>query len=149
MTRMRAQVAAFTTAPTWAAWQQMCRRHHRYLMTHAPGPDADEIAVLRSSWRALCEGPFMLYGWNRESFVAAVNDLVVAGATIPLVHPDHPGARLAGVEVSGEGECFAVTLANDRIGAIMLDAEELVTWLYPVLTYAEARNAHDTDEGAA
>lgn len=147
--RMHAAVAAFAAAPTWAAWQQLRRRHHRYLMTHAPGPDAAEIAVLRSSWRAVCDGPFIVHGWTRESFVAAVNDLVAAGATIPLVHPDHPGARLHAVTVSGNGDCFAVRLADDRIGAIILDAEELLAWLYPVLTYAATRTANDTDEGAA
>ena len=138
LTTIEQAVAAFHAAPTWAGWEQLRRRHRRYIMTHMLCPGR-EVDVISSLWTAICEGPFLLLGWTRDSFVQAINALLAAGAVIPLVHPDHLGARLAGVAVAGDGECYVVDLADDAIGAIMLENDELVIWLYPVLAFHQAQ----------
>ena len=131
-------VTAFIADPSWRLWQQLRRRHDRYMTTHMLFPGR-EVDVIRALWSAVCEGPFTILGWSRNSFVQAVNDLVAIGAVIPLIHPDHIGARLAGLQVSGNGECCYVELADDAIGAIMLENDEVVTWLYPVLAFHQAQ----------
>lgn len=131
-------VAAFNVAPSWSSWQHLRRRHNHYVKTHMLFPGR-EVDVIRALWSAVCEGPFTILGWSRDSFVEAVNDLVAIGAVIPLIHPDHIGARLVGLQVSGNGECCYVELADDAIGAIMLENDEVVTWLYPVLAFHQAQ----------
>lgn len=131
-------VATFRAAPSWDAWKQLRRRHRRYVLTHMLFPGR-EVEVIGALWQAVCEGPFLVLGWSRDGFIQAVNDLVVAGAVIRLVHPDHIHARLAELEVSGNGECCCAKLADDQIGAIMLENDEVVSWLYPVLAFQQAQ----------
>jgi hypothetical protein len=100
-----------------------------------------EVDVIRSLWQAVCEGPFLVLGWSRDTFIQAINDLVAAGAVIRLVHPDHIHARLAELHVSDSGDCCYAKLADDQIGAIMLENDEVVTWLYPVLVFQQARSS--------
>ncbi len=104
-------IAAFNATPTWGAWQQLCRRHRRYLQTHSFFPGR-EIEVISALWRAVCEGPFLVVGWSRDTFIQAINDLVAAGAIIRLVHPDHMNARLSRLHISGNGECCCAELAD-------------------------------------
>jgi hypothetical protein len=134
LTKIEQSIAAFTAAPTWAGWAQLRRQHRRYVQTHSFFPGR-EIEVIGALWRAVCEGPFLVLGWTRDAFIQAINDLVAAGAVIRLVHPDHMQARLAELHVSGNGECCCAKLAGDEIGAIMLENDEVVTWLYPLLAY--------------
>src|SRR6185436_13198341 len=134
LTKIEQSVAAFTATPTWAGWAQLRRRHRRYVQTHALFPGR-EIEVISALWLAVCEGPFRIIGWTCDAFVQAANDLVAAGAVIRLLHPEHMHARLAELHVSGNGECWCAKLADDEIGAIMLENVEVVTWLYPVLAY--------------
>lgn len=136
--RIEHAVVAFTAAPSWAAWEQLRRRHRRYVQTHMLFPGR-EVEVIRALWQAVCEGPFLVLGWTRDGFIQAINDLVAAGAVIRLVHPDHIGARLVELLISGEGECYYVKLADDRIGAIMLENDEVVSWLYPVVAFHQAQ----------
>lgn len=138
LTKIEHAVTSFTVNPTWASWQQLRRQHKHYVKTHMLFPGR-EVDVIRALWLAVCEGPFTILSWDRDSFVQAVNDLVAIGAVIPLIHPDHIGARLAGLQVSGNGECCYVELADDAIGAIMLENDEVVTWLYPVLAFHQAQ----------
>ncbi len=138
--RIERAVAAFRAAPSWTAWEQLRHRHRRYMQTHMLFPGR-EVEVIGALWRAVCEGPFLVLGWTRDTFIQAVNDPVAAGAVIRLVHPDHVYARLAELQVSGNGECCCATLADDKIGAIMLKNDEVVTWLYPVLAFYQAQRA--------
>lgn len=139
LTKSEHAIAAFNAQPTWQTWQQLRRRHSRYMQAHIFSPQGRGLEVIRSLWSTICEGPFLILGWTRDSFVQAINDLVVGGAVIRLVHPDHIGARLAGLQVSGDGECCYVELTDDEIGAIMLENDEVVTWLYPVLAFHQAQ----------
>jgi len=132
--KIEQSVAAFNAAPTWDAWQQLRRRHRRYIQTHSVFPGR-EIAVIAALWRAVCEGPFLVVGWSRDTFIQAINELVAAGTIIRLVHPAHMNARLSGLSISGNGECCCAKLADDPIGAIMLGNDEVVLWLAPVLAY--------------
>ncbi len=138
--RIERAVATFRAAPSWEAWQQLRSRHRRYMQTHMLFPGR-KVEVIRALWQAVCEGPFLVLGWTRDAFIQAINDLMAAGGVIRLVHPEPVYARLAELQVSGNGECCCATLADDKIGAIMLENDEVATWLYPVLAFYQAQRA--------